>query len=182
MTEIPECLQHLPRSGGIPIPFFVAIPSDGSAPDFRLINHRNERQSLRFQLCSICGKYIAAPPYTFILGPLGIAQRLAFATPLHRTCALAALQICPFLARERFERSERPSRLEKREIQERAELPPKPARLALVEVGRYGVISAPQHAKMREPPLYATFGPELEACPMAWYGYRDGVLELEACP
>jgi len=176
---IPECLRHLPTYGGLPIPFFISIPTDGQRPDFRLINVRNERLCLRFQLCHVCGVHIASPPYTFTLGPHSIAQRCVFSAPQHRACALAALELCPFLSLERFERSARASHLDERDLVPRDELPDKPSRIALVEVMRYGTTFNPAHALMRETPLYATFGPELESCRMEWYAYRDGVLELE---
>lgn len=171
--DIPECLQHLPRWGEFPIPFTTPAAKPGEKPHFRTTDGKKHNLCVRFQLCGACGKHIAQPPYYFVIGPMCVQLAVAFATPMHHPCALAALTLCPFMSRESY--SERkawqgvpiPGTLPEA-------LPPKPPRMALVSVDRYDTVTNPE-SKL----LYIEFGPE-GSYPVQYWSYVDGTLVPES--
>lgn len=98
MTEllpVPPQMNHLPRSGAIPVPF-TTVMIDG-VPDFRVSDPDRVLACYTRRLCGVCGKPL---PYwiSFIGGPLAITNRLFFDPAMHSECARYALAVCPFLA------------------------------------------------------------------------------------
>jgi hypothetical protein len=98
MIEPPARLRSRPRDArGFVIPWTQFIRKDGT-PDFRVLDHERVGRALRIRLCSMCrgsmGRHIF-----FIGGPLCVANGYFYDPPMHRECALYALQTCPHLAR-----------------------------------------------------------------------------------
>jgi hypothetical protein len=166
--DIPVRLAHLPRHGGLPIPF-VTGTRDGRV-DFRITHAKNHELAQKFQLCGICGKHIAAPPYVFSVGPLCLAERLVFEPPMHEECALAAFTICPYLSRSDWQRKS--PRDGDRLVVPEDELPAKPTRLGLARAPRYALTQNPANGMW-----YAVL-PQ-EEFPVQWWSYVDSVLTPE---
>lgn len=164
--QIPQCLSHLPLHGALPIPW--STPMHQGRPNFRATDLAKHNMSVRFGLCGVCGKHIAAPPYTFLVGPVCIAEGFVFGTPLHAQCARAALTLCPFLSRWEWERSEVDPGLV--QIVPREELPPKPTRPGLATLDAYTYQEGPLRG------LYTRLPQPLQ---VQWWSYKDGVLVPE---
>lgn len=159
-------LAHLPRHGGIPIPYTAPI-IDGR-PHFRATDGHKHNLCLKFQLCGVCGRHIAAPPYVFAVAPLCLGERLVFGTPMHPgVCAEAAFRLCPFLSREKWERQSEQGVV----IYKREELPPKPARSGLGYVQSYATVRNPGSGL-----LYAELPADVR---VQWWHYVDGALQPE---
>jgi hypothetical protein len=93
---MPSRIARLPRTAsGLPIPYFVDRPADGSI-DFRVMHPERMVLAMRQRLCWTCGerlgRYVA-----FVGGPLSISQRQFSDPASHRECAEYALTVCPFL-------------------------------------------------------------------------------------
>jgi hypothetical protein len=79
---------------GYPIPHFVAWV-DGK-PDFRLLDDAKFARSLSEKTCTVCGIPLGRFK-SFVGGPMNVLQRICGEPPMHRDCALFAVQACPFL-------------------------------------------------------------------------------------
>jgi len=100
MIEPPARLSSRPRDPrGYAIPWTQFIRADGT-PDFRVLDHERVQRALRVRLCSMCGGSMGRHIY-FIGGPLCVSNGYFYDPPMHRECALYALQICPHLARSK---------------------------------------------------------------------------------
>jgi hypothetical protein len=166
-VELPECLAHLPKHGHLPVPYFTG-EVDGKW-DFRTHNPQRHDLAMRFQLCGICGRHIAQPPYAFIFGPQSIDLLGSFMPPMHEQCALESMRLCPFLALHARDRSERGGNVAP--MFERNELPAKPERFAMVLCSRYRTERGPSGL------LYAFASKPVST---RWWAYEQGVLTPEA--
>jgi hypothetical protein len=101
--EVPERIARLPRDEhDQPIPWFAAIV-DGRV-DLRLADEVKLRRAVADGRCWICGDRFTVGAHharqrSFIVGPLAAFNRVAPEPPSHRTCALYACRVCPFLTR-----------------------------------------------------------------------------------
>lgn len=96
-VPIPQNMRSLPvdpRTRHV-VPWFVAWV-DG-LPDFRVIGPDKIYNAVRFELCWLCGRALAAHKY-FVVGPMCAVNRISAEPPSHRDCALFAAKVCPFLA------------------------------------------------------------------------------------
>jgi hypothetical protein len=104
MTDMPKRIAALPRTdAGVPVPFFVAYVQ--GKPDFRIADQRKFAVAVRQRRCWICGEPLGQR-LCFVVGPMGAFNRISSEPPSHRSCALYALQICPYLARPHAVRRE----------------------------------------------------------------------------
>lgn len=103
-VPMPVRIARLARDArGYPIPYAVMYRSDGT-PDFRAIDPEKWMRAARHRRCGICGDVLGAH-LAFVGGPRSIENRLFTDLPMHRDCAIYALQVCPFLAAPSFEYS-----------------------------------------------------------------------------
>lgn len=99
----PPRVARLPRDRHQrPIPWFVARVN--GVPDFRIADDRKLRGAIMFRCCWICGGTLrnqtlgpAATQYAYVIGPMCSVNRVSSEPPMHRECALYAVQACPFL-------------------------------------------------------------------------------------
>jgi hypothetical protein len=99
MRELPPLPKHLlgrPRDDrGYPIPHTVMIRPDGK-PDFRIIDQEKAGAAGKARRCTLCGqpmgRFVA-----FVGGPLCHQYRHFADGPMHRDCALFAVQTCPHI-------------------------------------------------------------------------------------
>jgi hypothetical protein len=167
---IPPCLAHLPMHGNLPVPWFTAWPN--GKPDFRMRDPKRNNEAVRNGLCGICGRWIQLKPRTatlvYVVGPLCLKERVVYGPPQHEECARAAIELCPFLALEERDRSERAG--SENTIVPREEVPPKPSRVGLAFVRRYSWVRGPSAQ------LYS-FIDEPER--VEWWTYQGGKLRLD---
>jgi hypothetical protein len=111
MTDIPFRLSRRPLDArGFVIPFTQFIKPDGT-PDFRVMDDDRTSKALRRRLCSLCGEPMRKDVW-FIGGPKCVAYGYFYDPPMHRECALYALQTCPHLARAKGKYAPVPDRIE----------------------------------------------------------------------
>jgi hypothetical protein len=97
LTALPRRLLARPRDAhGFPITYVTLLDNDGK-PDFRIVDEAKLAHCLRARLCGVCGQLLGRHLF-FIGGPLCVASRLFLDPPMHRECAIFALQACPHLA------------------------------------------------------------------------------------
>jgi len=98
MIEPPARLRNRPRDPrGYVIPWNTFVAADGTA-SFAVLDHARVQRALRGRLCGMCGSRMGRHIY-FIGGPLCASNGYFYDPPMHRECALYALQACPHLAR-----------------------------------------------------------------------------------
>jgi hypothetical protein len=91
---------------GYPIPYAQFINKQGK-PDFRILDAARVQLCLSRRLCGLCGEPMGKHVH-FIGGPLCVANRIFHDPPMHRDCAVFALQACTHLAHGKGRYSERP--------------------------------------------------------------------------
>jgi hypothetical protein len=100
MTELPAIpprLRSRPRDArGYPITYVTLLDGDGK-PDFRAVDDAKLMHCLQARLCGMCGQPLGRHLY-FIGGDLCVVNRLFLDPPMHKDCAVYALQACPHLA------------------------------------------------------------------------------------
>lgn len=101
---LPNRMKSLPRdSRGWPLPFFTAV-IDGK-PDFRVIDPETVQACAQDHLCFTCGQRLPARGSgTFVVGPIGLMNRISGEPPSHLDCAEWSARACPFLANPGKER------------------------------------------------------------------------------
>ena len=169
MSEIPFRLARRPRDArGYVIPFTQFIKSDGT-PDFRVMDDDNTSKALRRRLCTICGEKMRGDVW-FIGGPKCVENGFFYDPPMHRECALYAIQTCPHLARAKGKYSPAPERIEG----------------ALLMVGAMDTNKAEWFGLMRSTGYIferGTDGMHVIKAEMPWVSverWRDGKLETES--
>jgi hypothetical protein len=111
MSDIPFRLSRRPRDArGFVIPFTQFIKPDGTA-DFRVMDDDHTRKAVRRRLCSLCGDQMRGDVW-FVGGPKCVDNGYFYDPPMHRECALYALQTCPHLARTKGKYAPVPDRIE----------------------------------------------------------------------
>ena len=99
MTETPARLCNRPRDErGYVIPFVTYVHPETGLPDFRVLCLDRLGRCLPRRLCGMCGQPLGKHIF-FIGGPLCVSNGYFYDPPMHRECALYALQACPHLAR-----------------------------------------------------------------------------------
>src|SRR3954447_26510248 len=89
---------------GLPIPFVNSF--DDGSHDFGAINRRRSIQCALSRLCGMCGTSLEYD-IAFLGGPKAVESRSFTDPPMHVSCAEAALDLCPHLARHDTPRAER---------------------------------------------------------------------------
>jgi hypothetical protein len=105
-TPIPARMAHLPKDPrGYPIPFIVALTSDGAA-HFTIYDEIKVQHALSKRLCGICGKLMHKRKMWMVGGPgSAFAERGAYIDgPVHYECGQYALAVCPYLAMPNYAR------------------------------------------------------------------------------
>lgn len=87
-------LDHLKTFAGLPVPEPVKW-IDGK-PDFRQIDEDAWIAAVQKRLCGICGKRLGEYSW-WIGGDNCLARHLFLDLAMHRPCAEASIQLCPFL-------------------------------------------------------------------------------------
>lgn len=104
-VAMPARVAALPRNPvGYPIPWFVAVQSDGSR-DFRIASLDRMAEAVNRQLCWVCGQPLGSY-VAFTLGPMCAVNRVSAEPPCHRDCALYSAMVCPFLSNPAMRRRE----------------------------------------------------------------------------
>lgn len=100
MTELPAIPPRLRArpcdARGYPITYVTMRDGDGK-PDFRVVDNAKLAYCLRLRLCGMCGQPLGRHVF-FIGGNLCVVNRLFLDPPMHKECAIFALQACPHLA------------------------------------------------------------------------------------
>ena len=105
-TTVPERIKTLPTDErGYPIPWFVYRNSDGK-PDFRVAATHKIHEAVSSSLCWICGGALQTSR-AFVVGPLGVVNRVSPEPPSHRSCAVFAATTCPYLTKPNMNRNPR---------------------------------------------------------------------------
>lgn len=105
-TTIPERIKTLPTDErGYPIPWFVYRDSAGK-PDFRVAATHKIHEAVSKTLCWICGGPLQTSR-AFVVGPLGVVNRISPEPPSHRSCAVFAATTCPYLTKPAMNRNPR---------------------------------------------------------------------------
>lgn len=102
MTELRKDLPPLPRrmtgmpvdERGYPVPWFVHW-IDGK-PDFRVIRPSGFAEAVNKSKCWLCGDTMGRYS-AFVVGPMGVINRISAEPPAHRDCAEFAVRACPFM-------------------------------------------------------------------------------------
>ena len=111
MADIPFRLSRRPVDArGYVVPFTQFIKPDGT-PDFRVMDHERTSKAVRRKLCSLCGNPMRKSVW-FIGGPKCVEYGLFYDPPMHRECALYAIQTCPHLARAKGKYAPVPDHIE----------------------------------------------------------------------
>lgn len=98
--ETPARIAALPKDErGYPI-FFTVLVRDGKA-NFRAQDPEKWELGVRESLCGICGSKLGKK-IAFVGGPLSIKSRYFTDLPMHESCAVYAMQACPFIAMPKF--------------------------------------------------------------------------------
>jgi hypothetical protein len=135
-VSIPARLRHRPRDArGYVIPFVQFIGDDG-LPNFAVMDHRKVSRCLRQRRCGLCGEVMGIHLY-FIGGDLCVVNRYFYDPPMHRDCAIYALEACPHLARSKGRYREPPTSIEGATIIVGDMQTKKAERFALMHTGAY---------------------------------------------
>lgn len=103
-SPMPPRVASLRRDDrGYPIPYPVLYDAQGK-PDFRVVDPDKWMRAIKCRLCGVCGDPLGAH-LAFVGGPGSMESRYFTDLPMHRDCAIYALQTCPFLAAPRFQYS-----------------------------------------------------------------------------
>lgn len=98
--EVPARVAALPVDDrGYPVPHSVKWIE--GKPDFRVIDPVKWHAAIKHRCCGLCGQPLGVR-MAFVGGDKSIANRLFVDLPMHRDCAIYALQACPFLAAPKF--------------------------------------------------------------------------------
>lgn len=99
-ATIPPRLMHRPRDHrGYVIPFVQFIADDGT-PNFAVMDAPKVARCLTYRLCGLCGEQMGRNVF-FVGGPLCVVNRYFYDPPMHKECAICALEACPHLARSK---------------------------------------------------------------------------------
>ncbi|HBO2935215.1 TPA: hypothetical protein L4R50_000211 [Pseudomonas aeruginosa] len=99
--QTPPRIAALPKDErGYPIFFTALIEPDGK-PNYRVQDTRKCNRALSEGLCGMCGQKLGKM-MAFVGGPISIKNRLFADLPMHESCAVYALQACPFIAAPKF--------------------------------------------------------------------------------
>ena len=97
---MPTRIARLPRDPrGYPIP--VNVLNSKGVLDFRATDPAKMARVIELRCCALCGEPLGAR-MAFVGGPKSMASRYFTDAPMHRDCAIYALQVCPFLAAPSF--------------------------------------------------------------------------------
>lgn len=105
-APLPREMERLPKDRrGYPIPVLVLRDTDGR-PHFTINDERTRHRLLHEDRCGICGGKLLRGRW-FVGGPASALDPKGayFDPPMHRGCAVYALQVCPWLAAPHYERT-----------------------------------------------------------------------------
>lgn len=103
---MPPRIAKLPRDErGYPVPWFVAW--DKGKPVFPVADGAKFGRAIRQNLCWVCGEK-NNEILAFVIGPMCGINRTSSEPPCHLSCALFAVQACPFLTKPKMGRVECP--------------------------------------------------------------------------
>ena len=93
--NVPERMAHLPRRGRFVVGHMFGVDANG-VPDFTVLDEAKVLACVRDSTCGLCGEPIDYW-FTFVGGPLSVANRSFLDPAMHEECARYALSVCPFL-------------------------------------------------------------------------------------
>jgi hypothetical protein len=97
----PPRIAALPKDErGYPIFYTALVGPDGKA-NYRAQDTVKCNLALHEGLCGMCGQKLGKL-MAFVGGPISIKNRLFADLPMHESCAVYALQACPFIAAPKF--------------------------------------------------------------------------------
>lgn len=101
---IPERIRMLRRDHrGYPVPWFVHWDANDT-PDFRIVGAGKVEHAITQHVCWICGGPLARNK-AFVIGPMCSINRISAEPPSHRSCAVFAAEVCPFLTKPNMRRN-----------------------------------------------------------------------------
>jgi hypothetical protein len=102
---IPDKMRHLPiDERGFPVPKFV--PWIDGKPEFRGMDGRHLKECITHKRCWLCGQPLGVH-MVFVIGPMCAVNRNTSEPPCHHSCAMYAVQACPFLTQPKMRRNEK---------------------------------------------------------------------------
>ena len=105
LPPMPDRMKLLKRDErGFPVPWFVHWQDD--KPDFRVISPGKLGMAYRNGRCWICGGQMGVHRI-YVVGPMGVINRVNSEPASHRDCAEFAARACPFLTKPRMRRNEK---------------------------------------------------------------------------
>lgn len=104
LPPLPQRMRGLPLDHrGFPVPWFVAHIN--GVPDFRVIERGRIADSVKRNLCWLCGQP-KGRHHAFVIGPMCAINRTISEPSSHLECAEFAAKACPFLTQPRMRRNE----------------------------------------------------------------------------
>jgi hypothetical protein len=111
MIGLPPRLRRRPLDKrGLIIPFVQFIDTNGE-PNFAALDHDRVALCLLSRRCGLCGQPMGRHVH-FVGGPLCVINRYFYDPPMHKECAIYALETCPHLARSKGRYREAPESLD----------------------------------------------------------------------
>src|SRR6185295_806737 len=149
---IPARLRDLPLDPrGFPITFTTTVDADGK-PDFRVPDAQKWAVMCYEHLCAVCGQRLDYWIF-FVGGEELFADRLFFEGPMHRECAEYSIKVCPFMALEKFKRTDREFTGDAAMLNEIDFQQARPARFGLGRTRGYKMVKVDVTEQMTRGPL-----------------------------
>lgn len=90
-----KAVEKLKRFAGLPVPYFATVAPSGK-PDFTQMDPQKWLAAVTHKLCNVCGQKLGDVCW-FIGGERSAESKLFADPPMHHACALASIELCPFL-------------------------------------------------------------------------------------
>lgn len=103
LNDLPEDMKSLPVHIRMGLPIPVVNTFGWQDYDFTTINGGMALKLAQRKLCGICGKRFEHA--AFLGGPKSAEARTYSDPPMHEECALAAVTLCPHIARKNMRRA-----------------------------------------------------------------------------
>lgn len=104
-VAVPFLMSKLPKDKrGYPIPVTVLMDEEGN-PHFTVSNDKVRQDVIQHDKCALCGNKLYRFKW-FVGGPKSAFAKdgAYFDPPMHKECAVYALQVCPWLAAPAYSR------------------------------------------------------------------------------
>lgn len=103
LNDLPDAMKRLPVHIRMRLPIPLVNTFGFNDYDFTTVNGGRALAMAQRKLCGICGHPFERA--AFIGGPKSAEARTYTDPPMHEECALAAVQLCPHIARKNMRRA-----------------------------------------------------------------------------